>query len=33
MKKGYEKYILDYNVMKLSLMVKNDIDMFFSVKD
>ena len=28
MKKGYERQILDYNVEKFSLMVKDDIDMF-----
>lgn len=29
-KKGYEKQILDKNVKKLSLMIRDDINMFFS---
>ena len=32
MKKGYEKQILDHNIEKFSLMVKNDINIFFSTK-
>ena len=32
MKKGYEKQILDHNVEKFSLMIKDDIDMFFSTE-
>ena len=31
-KKGYEKQILDHNVEKFSLIVKDDIDMFSSTK-
>lgn len=32
MKKSYEKKIPTYNVMKFSLIVKDDINMFFSIK-
>ena len=32
MRKGYEKQILDHNVEKFSLMVKDDIDMFSSTE-
>ncbi len=32
MRKGCEKQILDYNVEKFSLMVKDDIDLFSSTK-
>ena len=32
MKKGYEKQILDHNVEKFSLMVRDDIDMFSSTE-
>ncbi len=32
MRKGYEKQILDYNVEKFSLMVRDDIDLFSSTK-
>ena len=32
MRKDYEKQILDHNVEKFSLMVKNDIDMFSSTE-
>ncbi len=32
MRKTYKRQILDYNVKKFSLIVKNDIDLFFSTK-
>ena len=32
MRKGYEKQILDHNVEKFSLMVRDDIDMFSFTK-
>ena len=32
MKKDYERRILDYNIEKFSLMVKNDIDIFSSIE-
>lgn len=32
MRKGYEKQILDHNVEKFSLMVRDDIDMFSSTE-
>ncbi len=32
MRKGYEKQILDYNVKKFSLMVRDDIDLFSSTE-
>ncbi len=32
MRKGYEKQILDYNVEKFSLMVRDDIDLFSSTE-
>ena len=32
MRKSYEKQILDHNVDKFSLIVRDDIDMFFSIK-
>ena len=32
MRKSYEKQILDYNIKKFSLMVRDDIDMFSSTK-
>ena len=32
MKKGYKKQILDHNVEKFDLMIRDDIDMFFSIK-
>ena len=32
MKKDYEKQILDHNVEKFSLMVREDIDMFSSIE-
>ncbi len=28
----YEKQIFDYNIEKFSLMVRDDIDLFFSIK-
>lgn len=31
-KKSYKKEILDYNIKKFSLMIKIELDMFFSVK-
>ena len=31
-KKGYEKQILDHNIEKFSLIVKEDIDMFSFIK-
>ena len=31
-KKGYKRQILDYNVEKFNLMVRNDIDLFSSTK-
>ena len=32
MRKGYKKQILDHNVEKFSLIVRDDIDMFSSIK-
>ncbi len=32
MRKGYKKQILDYNVEKFSLIVRDDIDLFSSTK-
>ena len=32
MRKGYEKQILDHNVEKFGLMVRDDIDMFSSTE-
>ena len=32
MRKGYEKQILDHNIEKFSLMVRDDIDMFSSIE-
>ena len=32
MRKKYKKQILDYNIEKFSLMVKDDIDIFVSIK-
>lgn len=32
MKKSYKKQILDYNIKQFSLMIKDDIKMFFSTK-
>ncbi len=32
MRKGYKKQILDYNVEKFSLMVRDDIDLFSSTE-
>ncbi len=32
MRKGYEKQILDYNVEKFSLMVRDDIDLLSSTE-
>ena len=32
MKKGYEKQILDHNVEKFSLMIRDDINIFSSTK-
>ena len=29
MKKGYEKQILDHNIERFSLMIRDNIDMFF----
>lgn len=31
-KKGYKKYIIDQNIKKFSLIVRNNIDIFFSSK-
>lgn len=31
-KKGYKKQILDYNIKKFSLIVKANLNMFFSIK-
>ena len=32
MRKNYKKQILDYNIEKFSLIVKDNIDLFFSSK-
>ncbi len=32
MRKSYKKQILDYNINKFSLVIRDDIDMFFSDK-